>query len=268
MSNSVISSRDNDRVRHARKVREGQVPDEIFIEGVRLCEQAVQANLQITGVFHTEHVGFDDRGESLLAEVGKRFSDAIVVTDSVFASLSDTKSPQGIALLAGRPQADERTFVSAQSDTPLIVIAHRLNNPANAGAIVRAAEGAGATGLIATKGTADIFSAKALRGAMGSSFRLPIWIGAELPAAIAMCRSRGIRSICIDARATRAYTECDWTIACAVVVGPEAEGFDSEEIALSDGALRIPMREPVESLNAAVATGIVLYEARRQRINL
>lgn len=266
MSENVITSRDNSRVRHARKVRDGKVPDEIFIEGVRLCEQAANANLTITDVLHTEHTQTDQRAARLLSEFGRNFTDAVVVTDNVFASLSDTKTPQGIAVLATRPSSDAKDFERSLKDVPLIVIMHTLNNPSNAGAILRAAEGAGATGIIATEGTSDLFSPKALRGAMGSSFRLPIWSGPKLEAALAWCRGHGVRTICADANAERAYTEFDWTAACAVVVGPEANGLTVDEVALSDAALRIPMCESVESLNVAIATAVILYEAARQRM--
>ena len=145
MSEGVITSRDNNRVRHARKVRDGKLPDEIFIEGVRLCEQAAQANLKITDVLFTERLQTDDRAARVLSDFGRSFADSAVVAENVFASLSDTKTPQGIAVLATRPSSDEKDFERALRDVPLIVIMHRLNNPANAGAILRAAEGAGAT---------------------------------------------------------------------------------------------------------------------------
>lgn len=265
MSESVITSRDNSRVRHARKVRDGKIPNEIFVEGVRLCEQAANANLKITDVLHTEQIENDGRAASLLSELGRSFSDAAVVTENVLASLSDTKTPQGIVVLATRPSSAENDFDRSLGDVPLIVILNRLNNPSNAGAILRAAEAAGASGVVATTGTADLFAPKALRGAMGSSFRLPIWTGQSLQTALVWCRHRGIRILCCDAHAKRTYTDFDWTAPCALIVGPEAEGLTAYELALSDAALRIPMREPVESLNVAVATAVVLYEAARQR---
>jgi TrmH family RNA methyltransferase len=268
MNGTEITSRDNSRVQHARKVRDGKIVDEIFIEGVRLCEQAVLANLTITEVLHTSRVLDDERAASLVSECVKRFPDTASVTESVFASLSDTKTPQGIAIIAIRPVCDQNTFERRQSEVPLIVVLHRLNNPSNAGAILRAAEGAGATGIIVTEGTTDVFSPKALRGAMGSSFRLPIWAKPQLETAIDWCKLRGIQTICADAHAARSYTQFDWTNPCALLVGPEADGFTPSELALTDDAVKIPMRESVESLNVAVATAVVLYEAARQRNTL
>lgn len=265
MSMDVITSRDNVRVRQTRAARDGKATDKIFIEGVRLCEEALQAGLHVEEALHTAELMQDERGARLLSElerVGARLS---VVSERVFASVSDTKTPQGIAMVAARPQADAGLLENALKDATLLVILHRLNNPANAGAILRTAEAAGVGGIIATAGTCDLFSAKALRGAMGSSFRLRIWVGADLKEALGWCKQRGVRTICADIRAALSHTEVDWTIPRALIVGPEASGLSVDEIALADEALRIPMQEPVESLNVAVAAGIILYEAARQR---
>ncbi len=265
MNNAVITSRDNDRVRHARKVREGKVPSEIFVEGVRLCEQVVGSKLRIVDVLHTPQVEDDERVRHVIEALSKGVASPAMVSERVFESVSDTKSPQGIAVLAERPITDESGFGLSLEDVPMLVILHKINNPANAGAILRAAEGAGATGVIATEGTTDLFSSKALRGAMGSTFRLPIWMRAGFSAVVEWCKAHHIRVTCADARAEHIYTAFDWTIPCGLLVGPEADGLTADEIAMVGESLRIPMRHPVESLNVAVATAIILYEAVRQR---
>jgi TrmH family RNA methyltransferase len=265
MSEQVITSRDNERVRHARSVREGKAVGEIFIEGVRLCEEAARARLVVKDVLHTEELSRDERGAQLLSDLKKTRARAAVVGEKIFASLSDTKTPQGIIVLAARPQTDASVLEQALNEDSLIVILHQLNNPANAGAILRTAEAAGACGIIATAGTTDLFSPKALRGAMGSSFRLPVWTDAQFSEALKWCAARGILTICADVRAARSHTEFDWTISRALIVGAEASGLSDDEIAQADEALKIPMRPPVESLNVAVAAAIVLYEAARQR---
>ncbi|MGB9180054.1 MAG: RNA methyltransferase, partial [Pyrinomonadaceae bacterium] len=148
---------------------------------------------------------------------------------------------------------------------PLLVILHRVNNPANAGAIVRTAEAAGASALIATEGAVDLFSPKALRGAMGSTFRLPVWEGASLQEALAWCAEQKILTVSTDARAKVNHTEIDWTLPRAIILGTEGAGLSKSEVAVTDDSIKIPMRAPVESLNVAVACGIILYEATRQR---
>jgi RNA methyltransferase, TrmH family len=265
MTQQVITSRDNALVKRARAVRDGRIRELIFVEGLRLCEEAAKASLAIQDVICAEKLATDERGAHLLNVLKSSGKPVAFVSRSVFASISDTRTPQGIVLLAARPETARRQLIKNTGEAPLIVVLHRINNPSNAGAILRTAEAAGATAVILTEKTADIFSPKALRGAMGSSFRLPLWTGAQFAEALAWCLELGIKTICADLRAERTHTEIDWTEATALIVGAEASGLTPEEMSQADEALRIPMRPPVESLNVAVAAAIVLYEASRQR---
>jgi TrmH family RNA methyltransferase len=119
--------------------------------------------------------------------------------------------------------------------------------------------------VITTKNTSDPFSPKSLRGAMGSAFRLPIWSGPAYSDVIDWCRQRGIRTICADVDGTTSYTEIDWTGPSALILGPESTGLTPEELELADHGVSIPMKGMAESLNVAVATGVLLFEAARQR---
>jgi TrmH family RNA methyltransferase len=265
MNEQIINSRDNALVKRARAVRDGRVRESIFIEGVRLCEEASGASLIVQDVICTERIASDERGARLLSSWKEAGNAVHIVSEFVFASISDTKTPQGIVALAQRPDSDKGALLEKVGKTPLLVILHRINNPLNAGAILRTAEAAGALGAILTEGTPDIFSPKGLRGAMGSSFRLPLWTNASFQEALAWCKEHGIKTVCADVRADRAHTEIDWTGASALIVGAESSGLTTEEMSQTDEALSIPMRSPVESLNVAVAAAIVLYEAARQR---
>ncbi|MCP9493599.1 MAG: RNA methyltransferase [Pyrinomonadaceae bacterium MAG19_C2-C3] len=266
----MITSKQNERVRHARATRAGREPELIFIEGLRLCEEAAQANdLIIIEAFHTERIERDARGRALLDLIAHRTVHSALVNDEVFASMSDTKSPPGIALIAVRPPSDFETFnAQIKTQNPLIVALNQVNNPANAGSIMRAAEAAGASGIIATAHTVNLFSPKTLRGAMGASFRLPCWTNATFSELSQFCRHRNFRTVMLDARASASYLELDWTLPRVVIVGAEAHGFDAGELLTANDVVSIPMIAPVESLNVAVALGIVLYEARRQRSEL
>lgn len=263
MNETIITSRDNQLARRARAVREGRVEGQIFIEGLRLAFEAARAALAIDHVICTEQFAQDERGKQIFPLLGKARGRVALMSQSVFSSLSDTKSPQGIIILAARPHAGRAAL--EQQTTPLLVVMHELNNPSNAGAILRTAEAAGATGAATTAGTTDIFSPKALRGAMGSSFRLPLWTGVAFEEIVGWCKRRGIQTLAADLRATRLHTQADWTKATALFVGAEAHGLLHAEAAKLDERVRIPMRAPVESLNVAVATSVMLYEAERQR---
>ena len=100
---------------------------------------------------------------------------------------------------------------------------------------------------------------------MGAAFRLPVWYRPSYAQSLDWCAGRGIKTVCADLDAQKSYTELDWTGPRALILGPETAGLSPAEIAAADDAVRIPMREPVESLNVSVATGVLLYEAARQR---
>jgi len=262
---TVINSRDNQLVRAARAVRDGKQRELIFIEGRRLCVEALSAGLIIEEAFITEEISLNERNEALHRGLLRSGCRTYFVSERVLDSLSDTKTPQGIVLIARRPAAQTSALERAINKTTLLIILHRVGNPSNAGSILRTAEAAGACGAITTVGSVDIFSPKALRGAMGSSFRLPVWTGADYAEALAWCRARGITIVATDVRAARLYSDFDWTNPAALVVGAEASGLTIDEAAQADEAVRIPMHAPVESLNVGVATAVVLYEAMRQR---
>lgn len=260
-----ISSRDNSLLRRARAVRDGKIADSIFIEGLRLSEEAVSSDLQIESVIYSSHVARKERAANLIEKLESRAEVSAEISEKLLESISFTKTPQGIVVLANRPPHDENSFAANQPNCPLLVILHEINNPVNVGAIVRTAEAAGATGIIATAQTADPFSPKALRGAMGSAFRVPAWTGLTLDAAISWCRSRNIVTIAADASAETGFTDVKWRKPHALILGRESEGLTPKEIAAAGGAIRIPMQGAAESLNVAVAAGIILFEAARQR---
>src|SRR5205085_4779051 len=135
------------------------------------------------------------------------------------------------------------------------------------GAILRTAEAAGATGAISTKGTSDPFSPKSLRGAMGATFRLPIWTDAEFEEVTDWCGTHRIQTASAVTNAPRSYVDFDWRIPTALVMGAESAGLSEKEVDATDESVAIPMQGSTESLNVAVAAGIFLYEANRQRRN-
>jgi TrmH family RNA methyltransferase len=261
----MITSRQNPLIQHARAVSKGASKDSLFIEGLRLCEEAARSRLNCEEVLYTEKLAADARAARLLDELKQLSPRFTLVSEQVLASLGDTKTPQGIVLLARRFETSRATFEKSLRADPLIVVLHRINNPANAGAMLRVAEAAGASGVVATEGTTDLLSPKALRGAMGSSFRLPLWTNAGFAEVIAWCGERGIRTVSADLAAPQTHTELDWTGAHAVLMGEEAGGLDAAEIRAARERVRIPMQSPVESLNVAVALAVILYEAARQR---
>ena len=260
-----ITSRDNSLLRQARAVRDGKIDELIFVEGLRLCEEAERSHLNIDAVIVSEELLRKERAEHAIADLSRVSKRTASVSEKLLESISYTKTPQGIVVLAERPDSSEDRLATSVVATPLLVVLHQINNPVNVGAILRTAEAAGATGVITTKNTSDPFSPKSLRGAMGSAFRLPIWSGPSFEEAVEWCRERGIVTACADAEADTDYTDLDWTRASALFLGPESTGFTAQELMNADRRVKIPMKGLAESLNVSVAAGVLLFEASRQR---
>ena len=265
MKPTRITSRDNSLLRRARAARDGKDRDFIFIEGLRLSEEALKSGLQIEALIYSDEIVKKPRAAVVIDGLGKVATKAASVSEKLLESISYTKTPQGLVVLARRPAATAREFDARQPEAPLIVVMHGINNPVNVGAILRAAEAAGVTGVMTTTRTADALSPRSLRGAMGSAFRLPLWQEIAFAEAISWCREHQVRTFCAAVSGGDSYTSVDWRRPSALVLGPESTGLAREEIALTDGSVRIPMKGATESLNVAVAAGVILFEASRQR---
>ncbi len=256
-----ITSRDNARLMAARRVREGREAG-VFIEGVRLAREALQAGLRIRQCF----VGDDLRDKELAELAAERSEHCALISDKLMRSIADTAGPQGIIIIADQPSGS-RDGIEARLSTaalPLVVFLNEVNNPANLGAVLRSCDAAGAAGVITSQGSAAAFSPKAMRAAMGASFRVPVWSGASWEEVLRWAGERGLRTIAADAKGTQPYASAKWTEPSLLVFGSEAHGLSDEQLEAIDLAVNIPMESGAESLNLAVAAGVVLFEARRQ----
>ena len=257
-----ITSRENRRLVAARKVRDGRTDDLIFIEGKRLAAEAIRSKLEIVECFVAEN--FSD------TELAKEICDttyAVFELDTkLFESISDTVQSQGIILIAKRPVFDQNAFDLAVGSArlPVVLFLKEINNPSNLGAILRTAEAAGVTAVITSKSSADVFSPKALRAAMGAGFRLSIWQNADFYDVLKWAGEKGMQTVAADISGDRSYLELDWRKPSLLIFGSEAHGLSEAELGNVDTKIVIPMENAVESLNIAVSAGIVLFEAKRQ----
>lgn len=267
MNEEIITSRENQRLKEVRRIREGKIREHLFVEGVRLCEEVVQSSAEIVDCYYTEGLAGTNRGAELLQVVEARGANLFQLGEKAFDSIADTKSPQGVVIVCRRPETSfERITesIGKKSSIPIVLFLDRINNPSNLGAIARTAEGAGSIGLITSAGSADIFSPKSLRASMGAAFRLNIVENVSFPKAAKWAESNNLLICAADGGAPNAYTGIDWTRPRLLVFGSEAYGFDERYISLIEEGIRIPMKNNVESLNVAVSTGIILFEAVRQ----
>lgn len=263
-----ITSRDNAKIKFVRRVRDGNEPDTIFIEGVRLAEEALRSGVEISEVFVTTAFADDQRKSSLIKEIKTRGIQITEVSSGVFDSIADTENSQAVVLIAKRPGNGVAAIEeNLKANARIALFLFEINNPANLGAVLRTAEAAGVAGVIVSSGSADPFSPKALRAAMGSSFRLPIWKGIGLDKTLEWGSENGLVSTAADINAATPYTEIDWKRPRLLIFGSEAHGLDENILGKIDELTFIPMRNGVESLNLAVSAGVIVFEAQRQNLD-
>ncbi|HSE36415.1 MAG TPA: RNA methyltransferase [Blastocatellia bacterium] len=250
----------------------------VFLEGVRLIEDAINTGAHFESVAFTAELESSERGAALLESLRRVQCRGALVSKQVMEAIADTRTPQGVAALVSRPYLELNDLFTNSPD--LLVVADELQDPGNLGTIIRTAEATGANGLITTRYTVDPFSDKAIRASMGSALRLPVVTGASREDIAARCRDHKIKMIASRANpgspqgvledAARAEriklcVEVDMTVPIALVVGREATGIPENAHEEADEFVHIPMVSGVESLNVAIATAILLYEAARQR---
>lgn len=187
-----------------------------------------------------------------------------VLTDPVFKSLSDTRSPQGILAVVRRRDWTLDEILDLPG-TPFYMMAENLQDPGNLGTIMRTGEGAGITGLILSRGTVDIYSPKVIRSTMGSLFRVPFLYTDDLSGVIRQMQERGISVYAAHLEGSVPYDTPDYRRASALLIGNEGNGLTDEVSRAADARIRIPMGGKLESLNAAVSAAVLMYEVRRQR---
>jgi TrmH family RNA methyltransferase len=254
-----ISSRQNPLVRQFRDAAHGDAGDAMLLDGAHLIEEALVSGVAIDVAAFGERLGNGPLADRLRREGIK----TILVTDAVLTAISPVQTPSGVVGIGRRPTITLEDVFAATP--PLVAVLHDVQDPGNVGAVVRAAEGCGATGVICSERTADPFGWKALRGGMGSTFRLPVAAARPLEEAIALARSRGLRVFATTTRGGASLPDCDLRGPAAVIFGGEGAGLPEALIEAADARLTIPMKAPVESLNVAIAAALVLYEAARQR---
>jgi TrmH family RNA methyltransferase len=262
MAAPLIRSRSNAVVRRFRALKERAAGDLALLEGTKLLEEALAAGATVTEVAASPRAGRTPRGRALIKTLEERPVPVRFMDDDVLASVSEAETSQGLVALARRPAFAEEAMLTGRA---LLLVAVGVQNPGNVGALLRAAEAAGATGAYLAEGCADPFSWKALRGSMGSAFRLPHLRRLGWREILKRLSARGVATVAATSSGEVRYDEADLTRPVAIVLGNEGAGLDEELLAAASARVVIPMRGGVESLNVAVAAGVLLFEAARQR---
>ena len=186
------------------------------------------------------------------------------VSDSVYNKVSQTETPQGILAVLEKPQRTRDSFFKDCADKNLIVI-DRVQDPGNIGTLLRTAEAAGMGGAVVIKGSGDPFSPKAVRAASGATERFPIIFTESVNDCLALLKANGKKIFATAMAGSTVYYKADLKKNAAIVVSNEGNGASSDILDGADEIISIPMEGKTESLNVAIASGIIMFESRRQR---
>lgn len=258
---SMITSTSNQQIKNLLqlqkkgKVRKDQ--DVFVVEGVKMYQEAPAERIVMTYVSRT----FYEKPENKRLLNEERVE---VVEDRVFAAASDTKTPQGILSIVKQSHYTLKEILTLSS-APHLLILENLQDPGNLGTIMRTAEGAGVNGIIMTSNTVDIYNPKTIRSTMGSLYRMPFFYTDNIEETLKELKEKNMKTYAAHLKGSRNYYEEDYSGGTAFLIGNEGNGLSEALSAQADCYIKIPMSGKVESLNAAIAASVLMYEVKRQR---
>lgn len=262
----MITSVSNQKVKRLaglQKKRKSRDQEQVFlVEGIRMFKEVPYEDL--LEIYVSEE--FYEKEKKLTDKIRKESQAAFeIFTSNVFAHVSDTRTPQGVLCVVRQRKQKEVDQAWKTQKTPLLLVLDNIQDPGNLGTILRTAEAAGVTGILMSSGCVDVYNPKTIRSTMGSVFRMPFWMCENLEETIVKMKEAGIHTYAAHLAGSGSYDEQDFTKGTAFFIGNEGNGLRDEIASLSDTYLRIPMEGQVESLNAAIAATVLMFEAGRQR---
>lgn len=260
----VITSKDNELVKHIKKLKDKKYRDEnneYIVEGVKLIEEAVKENAKIKKIIVCEDTTRTyEMPTNVMLEIAKY--ECVYVTDKIFSSITQVTNPQGImAIIEKKAENQEIDF-----SQDIIVALDDVQDPGNLGTILRTVDSIGLNQIIVSKGTADSFNSKVVRSTMGAIFRIKVIEVENLKQTIKIIKKQNFKLMVTSLQAENSIYDIDFNKKI-IVIGNEANGVSKEIQEMADEKAKIPMLGKTESLNASVAAGIVMYEYVRQKIN-
>ena len=258
----LISSTNNPQIKNLallqRKAKARKEQGLFVVEGIKMLKEAMDSGLLVK-IYMSESF-YHDKTE--VSDIFIEYEHEIV-TDSVFRQVSDTKTPQGIMATVKMPSYDLDKILN--KDNAYLLLLEDIRDPGNLGTIIRTAEGAGVTGIIMNGSCADILHPKVVRSTMGSIYRVPFYEEQDFIGILSRLKEGGFKLFAAHLSGMSYDIEGSFLGRCGLLIGNEAAGLSEEASSMADNLIKIPMEGRVESLNAAVAAAILMYEAARQR---
>ena len=269
MGKRMITSTANQQVKNiialTKKAKERKKQNLFVVEGTKMVQEAKKE--WIYAVYVSETYARNPENEQLILTLKQESEKGVygfeVFSDSVFKSVSDTQTPQGILALIKMPSYEWDALTKKKP--ALLLVLDSVQDPGNLGTMIRTGEGAGITGVIMNKTTVDLFNPKTIRSTMGSIYRVPFYIADDLPERLKKLKKEGVLLFAAHLKGEKMYDAFSYTGDCGFLIGNEGNGLSDEIARLADTYIKIPMEGKVESLNAAIAASLLLYEANRQR---
>ncbi len=265
----IIASPHNQLVKTVASLRQKKYRDELglfTVEGVRLAEEIVAAGWPLESCIFTAAAEADPRAAKLLGVLMPKECRLVQVSDQIYAKISDTQEPQGVMLVAPQRPVSFADILS-RSAKPLIAVLDGIQDPGNAGTIIRTADAAGCNGVVMLKGCVDLYAGKTVRATMGSLFHLPVVAGMTSDDFLRHLASTAIPLIAADLAGATVYSAARLSGPAAIVFGNEGAGVGAELLAAAAERVVVPIYGKAESLNVATAAAVILYEAARQRLS-
>ncbi len=254
----IITSASNDKIKDVKKLvkssKERYEQGVYIVEGIRMFREIPDNSIVAVYVSESFYANNTDLVDCCGVE-------PCVVTDKIFNSISDTGTPQGIMAIV---KMNKWSLEDVLGEDTFVIIAERLQDPGNLGTIMRTAEAAGATGIILSNDSVDVYNPKVVRSTMGSIFRVPVYVSEDLAADIDKLKEKGVTIYGAHLKGQDFY-EKDFKKACGFLVGNEGKGLSDEISSKANDLIKIPMKGKVESLNAATSVAVISYEVLRQR---
>lgn len=263
----MITSTGNAKIKrlvNLRKKRKLRDAEGVFLEeGIRMFREIPKDLLQ--EIYVTE--GFFQKEKELVQRKAEESKVTVeVLADHVFEYVSDTKTPQGVLCVVKQLSYELGGLLErVNGQEPFLMVLDNLQDPGNLGTVIRSAEGAGATGIIMSKDCVDIYNPKVIRATMGSIYRVPFCYVEDLPDVVRSLKDKDITSYAAHLQGKNSYDLENYQKGCAFLIGNEGNGLREEVTKQADTYVKIPMQGQVESLNAAIAATILMFEAARQR---
>ena len=231
-----------------------------LIEGVHLCAEALGSDRLPVLLLYTPS-GFRTREiKEVVVRAQQSGIPNLKINESTLKALADSTTPQGIIAVMSKRESE-----AVPGQGHVFVLLDQVRDPGNAGTIIRTADAAGVDGVCLTTGSVDLYNSKVLRASQGSIFHLPVAAEVDPMSVLDTFRKRGHRIFAAEPRAVRTHTEVKYPRRFVLVVGNETHGVSREVAERADQSIRVPIRGRAESLNVAMACGVILYEALRQR---